>query len=48
MAQGKLLCQKELVNSFDENEKNKGREIWTGHTACLQRRKGLSFYIVDV
>ena len=36
------------MNSFDENRKNKGRDIGTGHTACLQRCNGLSFYIVDV
>ena len=45
---GRLVHQKELVDAFDENEKNAGREIGTGHAACLQRRRGLSYYIVDV
>ena len=36
---GKLLHQKELVDSFDENKKNEGPEIGTCHAACLQRQK---------
>ena len=36
------MHQDELVGSFDENKKNAGREIGTGHAAGLQR------HIVDV
>ena len=32
---GKLLHQKELMDAFDENKKNKGREIGTDHAACF-------------
>ena len=42
------MHQKELAEASDENKKNEGREIGTGHVASLQRHKGLSFYIVDV
>ena len=45
---GGLLHKKELVDAFDENETNEGREIGTGHAACLQSRKDLFFYVVDV
>ena len=38
-----ILALGNTVNAFYENEENKGREIETGHAACLQRCKRLSF-----
>ena len=38
MAQWQTVAQKRACGRFDANEKKLGREIGSGHRACLQRR----------